>query len=169
MDYNIDKYMNLILENSELIANAANDYGNFSITSEDENYIQDMMYTGYTESPSILAAYGGIKIFNDSIYSSTIESFKKSVEASKLSNEDFDFLMMFGISNVLLTRYRRKKANNAYYETFYDKDAIEQFISRNNAGEHAYDEMATLIPDGYTEMIATIVNYQNSKNNNVSK
>ena len=118
MDYNIDKYINLILENSELVADAANNYGNFSIISEDENYIQDMIYAGYSESPSVLAAYGGIKIFNDSTYSSIIENFKKGIEASKLNNEDFDLFMMFGISEGLLTKYRRKKANNAYYEAF---------------------------------------------------
>ena len=169
MNEKIEEYVNLINLNSTLVEDASNKYGNFPLLSEDESYIQIMIDAGMLESLGTLAAYGGIKVYNDSIYSNMIEKYRQSEEGKSLSNEQFDFLMMYGISSGILDYYKKIEATKSYYTAYYDKNEVEYYGSRNKAGEHGYDEKILSLPASNLEIITTVAEYQKQQTNKISK
>ena len=169
MNEKMEEYVNLINLNSTLVKDVSNKYGNFPLLSEDESYIQIMIDVGMPESLGTLAAYGGIKVYNDSIYSNMVEKYRQSEEGKSLSNEQFDFLMMYGISSGILDYYKKNEAKKSYYTAYNDKDKVEYYGSRNKAGEHDYDEKNLSIPTSNLEIITTVVEYQNQQANKISK
>ena len=169
MNEKIEEYVDLIDLNSTLVEDVSNKYGGFPLLDEDASYIQIMIDTGVFESLGTLAAYGGIKVYHDSIYSNMIEKYRQREDGKSLSNEQFDFLMMYGVSSGILDYYKKTEATKSYYTAYYDKNEVEYYGSRNKAGEHYYDEKILSFPAANVEIITTVVEYQKQKTNKISK
>jgi hypothetical protein len=161
----MEEKMQLIFNNQEIIDFASNKYDLFGFDLDDKYFIHNSLSTGAREPISVIAAAGAVRIFNNPDYSFIIETVNTHPNAKLMSREDLEFIVMFGLSIGLINYYRRREANRASWEAYYDKSLVNENNSRNRVSEEAYDDRYLSISPDIAQIIETILDYQEYKRN----